>query len=116
MSSSPGHLSVAQLRMTFFRSPESGSFESLATAPGNTYGIDDLNGRITFRIQTRNGNSKVDTSSDIPITPGDAGFGNLNTYSNTAPSTLNMKSDLVSGGTYYRHKYEADSQGFNRIS
>lgn len=98
------------------RSSGSGSFERVASAPGNSLDVYDLTGPATFRIQATNGNSQVDVSSDIAITPGGTTPRNLNTYDNTAANSLKVKSDLVLDGTYYRYNYVTDAQGFSHIS
>ncbi|KAL0264592.1 hypothetical protein SLS55_000542 [Diplodia seriata] len=93
----------------------SGAYETVATAPGNTYDVYDLNATSTFRIQAMSGTSTLDTSADIAVTPATTTSG-LNTYDNTAASTLKIKSDLVSGDTYYRYNYVTDDNGFSHFS
>ncbi|KAK0664857.1 hypothetical protein DIS24_g59 [Lasiodiplodia hormozganensis] len=97
------------------RRSSSGSYDRVASAPGNTYDVYDLNGASTFQIQAMNGGSKVDASGDIAVTPGSSASG-LNTYDNTAASSVKIKSNLVSGQTYYRYNYVTDSQGFSHFS
>ena len=62
-----------------------------------------------------NGDSQVDQSSTASLTPF-AAQGQYNTYDNTQPSPLLIKSKLQADGVYYRYNYERASDGsFDRF-
>ncbi|KAH7050128.1 hypothetical protein B0J12DRAFT_663292 [Macrophomina phaseolina] len=93
----------------------SGSYDVLATVPGDSWDIYGLTASQTYQIRGVNGSTTVDTSDDVTVAPGSTLSGNLNTYDNTAASSLRIKSDLVKGNTYYRYNYVTDSNGFSHF-
>lgn len=94
---------------------DSGSYDVLATAPGDSWDVYGLTANQTYQIRGVNGSTTVDTSDDVTVAPVSSLPANLNTYDNTVASSLSIKSNLVSGSTYYQYNYVTDSNGFSHF-
>lgn len=96
---------------------EGGSWQTLGTVPGNTFDSYNLaaGSAYTFRVTALNGETEVDKSTAVPLTP----YTPLNSYldyDNTSPSTLRRKSELLVNGVYYQYTYETQTNGsFSRF-
>lgn len=84
---------------------DSGSYDVLATAPGDSWDVYGLTANQTYQIRGVNGSTTVDTSDDVTVAPVSSLPANLNTYDNTVASSLSIKSNLLSGSTYYQYNY-----------
>ncbi|KAK4503659.1 hypothetical protein PRZ48_004574 [Zasmidium cellare] len=94
-----------------------GAFQTIATVTGDTYDSYGLTVGSTYnwRVTASNGNAQVDQSSTTSLTPF-APQNQYNTYDNTVPTSLRIKSSLLSNGVYYRYNYETFSNGsFSRF-
>lgn len=96
----------------------SGSYATVATAPGNGYDIYGLQGSNTFQIEAVDAsNNTLDTSVELNVSVTASPSSNLAAYDNTAASSLRVKSKLRGpDGTYYRYNYITDANGFSHIS
>lgn len=96
----------------------SGSYITVATAPGNGYDIYSLQGSSSFQIEAVDASNKtIDTSAELEVTPTTDSGSNLAVYNNTVASSLKVKSKLKgSDGTYYTYRYVTDADGFSHIS
>ncbi|KAG8167523.1 hypothetical protein KVR01_003212 [Diaporthe batatas] len=96
----------------------SGSYATVASAPGNGYDVYGLQGSSTFQIEAVDASNKtLDSSAELHFTAGANPSPELAAYDNTAASTLKIKSKIKGpDGTYYRHNYVTDANGFSHIS
>lgn len=96
----------------------SGSYMTVATAPGNGYDIYGLQGSSNFQIEAVDaGNKTIDRSAELEVTATAGSGSNLEVYDNTVASSLKVKSKLKgSDGTYYAYRYVTDAEGFGHIS
>lgn len=96
----------------------SGSYATVATAPGNGYDIYGLQGSSSFQIEAVDASNKtIDRSAELNVTATAGSSSNLAVYDNTVASSLKVKSNLKgSDGTYYKYGYITDADGFSHIS
>ncbi|KAI3393869.1 hypothetical protein diail_3544 [Diaporthe ilicicola] len=96
----------------------SGSYATVATAPGNGYDIYGLQGSSSFRIEAVDvSNMAIDRSGELSITAMAPSSSSLAVYDNAMASSLKVKSKLKgSDGTYYSYRYVTDANGFSHIS
>lgn len=83
---------------------------SVANVTGDTTDIYGLNGDTKFSVAAYSGSSKIDSSSDVDVSPYTPS-GQWSEYSNFKPSTLNTKSQFQQNGVYYTYAQEQDEAG-----
>lgn len=83
---------------------------SVANVTGDTTDIYGLNGDTKFSVAAYSGSSKIDSSSDVDVSPYTPS-GQWSEYSNFKPSTLNTKPQFQQNGVYYTYAQEQDESG-----